>query len=354
MALEDQLLEWFSRPTPERGIQHIGDFDAVVGTDRGLTRPENQDRAAIMRCPVDGNSQNFGLVFAVADGMGGMRDGAKCASLALSSFLTSYAHHRAKPLLARLHIAMSDANRTVFRYAHGHGGSTLSVVALDPSGAASANLGDSRIYAFGSKMERLTVDDSMAELMGSPGQELLQFIGMGEGMRPHIGPVKSQESRFVITSDGIHYVNQVTFEAVLTNTPGLKVLAERLQALARWCGSPDNATVIAADADRLLTNGRSLNSSLVEVWDGFAKLYLPLPSISHQAENTPPLQHEPRPTPKKEGVLKRIPSASSKRKIKTNKRKQPSHGTPARRDGSPQLEIKIGPADEGVADVDRR
>jgi serine/threonine protein phosphatase PrpC len=85
--LQDQLLSWLQRVPEERGTRHVREVGATIATDRGLVRPKNEDRVAVMRI-VSEAKDDWALCAAVSDGMGGMRDGAYCAALAVASFLS--------------------------------------------------------------------------------------------------------------------------------------------------------------------------------------------------------------------------------------------------------------------------
>jgi serine/threonine protein phosphatase PrpC len=179
-----------------------------------------------------------------------MRDGAKCATLALSSFFYALTLYRSYELEKRATAAISYANDAVFRFACGKGGATLSAILADHEAhPIIVHLGDSRIYSFGdgATLKRLTTDDSLAEAVGGHGRDLLQFVGMGKGMQPHIAPIPNDARQLAITTDGIHFIESTTLEAVLTHSAGLKPASERLAALARWCGGPDNASSALVD-----------------------------------------------------------------------------------------------------------
>jgi len=166
--------------------------------------------------------------------------------------------------------AISYANDKVFEFAGGKGGSTLSAVLIDQDlRPFVVNLGDSRVYAFGggAKVERLTRDDSLAEAVGGHGRELLQFVGMGEGMQPHVRPIPSGFTNLAITTDGIHFVDAVTLESILAHSLELRSASERLSALARWCGGPDNASSAMIGLQALLGQIRSDGGNGIEIWD---------------------------------------------------------------------------------------
>jgi len=80
-VFQETAATWLSRPVPERDQNQCFDFPAVLATDIGLQRKENQDRVAALRISAKQSSQPI-IAVVVADGMGGMRDGAKCATFA--------------------------------------------------------------------------------------------------------------------------------------------------------------------------------------------------------------------------------------------------------------------------------
>jgi serine/threonine protein phosphatase PrpC len=272
---QEKIEAWLSRGVSERALNHCFGLSAILATDIGLQRAENQDRVAALRISAKIPSGRPLIAVAVADGMGGMRDGAKCAILALSSFFFALTSYRGYELEKRATEAILNANDVVFRFAGGKGGATLSAVLVDhESRPFIVHLGDSRIYSFGggANVKRLTTDDSLAEAVGGHGRDLLQFVGMGEGMQPHITPIPSDTRQLAITTDGIHFIDSATLESVLNHSTSLKLASERLTALARWCGGPDNASSALIDLPSLMQEVRNGVDGTVELWDPFGNL----------------------------------------------------------------------------------
>ncbi|MFK0333899.1 PP2C family protein-serine/threonine phosphatase [Rhizobium sp. NPDC090275] len=273
-VFQEMVANWLSRPVPGRAVNQCFDFPAILASDIGLQREENQDRIAALRVSARQGSQPI-VAVVIADGMGGMRDGAKCATLAVASFFHALVRHRHQGLEQRAAAAISHANDTVHAFAEGRGGATFSALLFDAGvPPVIINLGDSRIYACGKgvKVERLTVDDSLEEAVGGHGRELLQFVGMGNGMRPHIRAVPSNVTELALTTDGIHYVEAQTLASVLFNAPDPKAAADRLSALARWCGGHDNASIALIDLPALsIPPGRSQDGG-VQIWDPFGTM----------------------------------------------------------------------------------
>ena len=272
---QERIEAWLSRRTPERALNQCFGLPAVLATDVGLERSENQDRVAALKMNTRSPNGRPLIAVAVADGMGGMRDGAKCAALALSSFFYALISHRGDEIEKRATAAISYANSAVFSFAGGKGGATLAAMLVDRElRPFIVHLGDSRIYSFGSEsgVKRLTTDDSLAEAVGGHGRDLLQFVGMGEGMQPHVMPIPDDSKQLAITTDGIHFVESATLESVLRHSNNLKAASERLSALARWCGGPDNASSALVDLPPLAQEVSKGEDTGIELWDPFGSL----------------------------------------------------------------------------------
>jgi hypothetical protein len=67
-------------------------------------------------------------------------------------------------------------------------------------------------------LNAISNDDSL-EALGGRGKGLLQFIGMGESIKPHIHEVDSINENIILTSDGIHFISHNAFEEILLNSP---------------------------------------------------------------------------------------------------------------------------------------
>ena len=118
-------------------------------------------------------------------------------------FWITYAFSGYSDTPARLEAAARAADDSVFAFARGSGGSTLSAVVVERTGEAhTVNVGDSRSYSFsrGKSTDRLTVDDSLAEAVGGHGRELIQFVGMGDGIKPHVRRIPDGSTGFLITT----------------------------------------------------------------------------------------------------------------------------------------------------------
>ncbi|ELK4796922.1 TPA: protein phosphatase 2C domain-containing protein [Pseudomonas aeruginosa] len=276
--LNSTLIKWLSRDVPNKSSGLIARKNIALFTDIGLKRTQNQDRVACLKVGGDKHVEGGFLALVVCDGMGGMKDGAECATRAVAAFFNSLIKHRHRPEMERLRLSTFEANESVFDFSNGAGGATLSAILItEKYGTFSVNVGDSRIYAetIGNTKElhRLTIDDSLAEAVGGHGRELLQFIGMGPGIQPHISFVSNIYDRFLLTTDGIHFADSGTLSNIFINSTDINQAASRLATLARWLGAPDNASGAAIslqDAKETLTN----DQHSIQILDPFSELHI--------------------------------------------------------------------------------
>lgn len=290
-----RVQSWLLRKTNLTGVRRVGVLPAAIATEVGEERKENQDRAAVARgVDVAGRPYLLGIV---CDGMGGMRDGSTCAAIAAAAFLGSFLKtpYALTTSESRLQQAVSDANGAVFGKYSGAGGTTLSAVLVHSAGLAFwANVGDSRVYFFSDgKLTQLTTDDNIAgqlkhAVAGSLGSDLLQYVGMGKDLQPHVARIDLRaQSSLLLTTDGIHFVGESVIAAIAARAPEPAVCVRRLADVSKWCGGHDNGTAamlaIPSHATALTTN---IDDSVFEVWDAFGELQILLPSSETGASST--------------------------------------------------------------------
>lgn len=294
------IAAWMGRPTGHFGVQGIQELAASVASAKGEVRNENQDRVAVARF-VDSKvpTRSF-LACVLCDGMGGMVDGARCAQIAIGSFLAHLAYSPYQISDERARSAALRANDEVFEAHKGRGGTTLAAILFGSESIARAvTVGDSRLYGISRArtVQQISVDDTIAgELKRLNGghdasglepfsNRLAQYVGMGEGIEPRTYSLDlSQDSGFMLTSDGIQNIPDTTFTRLLSGTSSLHALASRLLQVSNWCGGEDNASVICVSARAAAVTSSSIGSqfsgSVIEIWDGFSKLDAIVPELS--------------------------------------------------------------------------
>lgn len=349
---QENIQTWLSRKIASYVRNHCHEIPFVLSSDIGLIRKENQDRTAALY--TGRKSINPLFAIAVADGMGGMRDGGKCSTVALSSFFYTLIQYRNLSIKERAGEAIKASNSQVFDIYGGGGGSTLTAVLLDSHGTnIIVHVGDTRIYTFGpdKKVERHTTDDSLVEAVGGSGRELLQFVGMGESMQPNISALPYLDGFCAITTDGIHGIEEKTLSKVLENSADITQASERLNSVSMWCGGNDNSTSAIFDMSEISASLARYEGGGIRLWDAggdlttlwlreedqaFNAKQAQIPSVIDGCENNSPLPSPPFSPPAVESTPKK-----SKRSAKISRKKNENNYSE-----KIQLDIVIGNSDE--------
>lgn len=285
--IQRKLYNWLQRETGSSGVRKVATLQGAIASEIGNVRNDNQDKAIAFKS-VDAQGRDY-AVAVVADGIGGMNDGAACAALAIASFTSSIcdlSQISSSSPTARMVKAATSANEAVYRDYLGRGGSTL-VAVLFSFGMSPiwVSAGDSRIYLkSGNSLKLLTIDDTIAGQLNKSGMvpaehsKILQFVGMGKGLEPHVGDVKeTAEGQLILTTDGVHYLEKGSewFKSIIQNAPDAGAIAKRLVDVAKWCGGPDNATLACVGFPFQPSKRHSVGDG-IQIWDAFGELDIQL------------------------------------------------------------------------------
>ena len=260
-----ELLRTLSRdPT---GSQRVSSFPIAWTSTKGQVRTENQDRVVVAR------SSDLALAV-LADGMGGMREGSRVAEVAAGAAVAwCMFSSQSQAMDGLLSKALEYANGEVFKQFGGEGGAAVVIAARRGGAWWIAHAGDARAYHLReNELEQLTVDDTVKGQLGklgyshskAPESGLLQFVGVGAELEPHVRTVPSGGRGIILTSDGIHSIPYYVFEWVVKHARQLQASTERLAQVSEWHGGHDNATAVAIG----LSSGYSdpPASRFVECW----------------------------------------------------------------------------------------
>lgn len=340
---------------------------AAIATDIGVVRTENQDRAVIARGRT-GSGATF-VVAALADGIGGMSEGALCASIALSELLAKtlrYANEGSTPE-ASLEKAVQDANALVHSQSHLRGGTTLvALLTIEGHLPVWASIGDSRLYrATNAELVQLSKDDTIAGQLdrrtdiSTEQSKLLQFVGMGDDVEVRIHSTESApDATAILTTDGVHFLERSggVLGLVVQNAPDTGTCARRLIELSRWAGGPDNASAVVIPLRQDL-HDQLIPSGCMDIWDSFGEIRvsepLPVPPEADEARSpnrTNDSGHGPqaRVTPSEAPRVSNSGENTSKQKEKRQpkRRKKAAKKTASRPAKAPQVQLQFSDKDD--------
>jgi len=233
-------------------------------SDIGLERTENQD--SFGKFPVDSEDiyQPKGLLYIIADGMGGHVGGKKASRLALDVVSQVYFSLSSNNISDCLREAFKNANSKIYRTSeeelHYKGmGTTCTALVLEKDFTYIAHVGDSRVYRIThEKIEQLTQDHTQVAEMYRQGilskkeakhhpskSVLIRALGTEPEVEIDIKEniQLKPEDYYVLCSDGLANVKKEEIrEIVLANSP--EDAGEELISLANQRGGHDNVTVL--------------------------------------------------------------------------------------------------------------
>lgn len=263
-------------------------FEIVGYTDTGLVRNHNEDHILVGRfiknrgllrlflSTEDDFLQKYGLLLAVADGIGGEAGGGTASELALLNLEKQFYAlpkngSETAVFIESLYQASQYANENLLKTAQqqpqiANMGSTLAGVCLISNGHLIFHGGDSRVYRYRRPvLKMLTVDDTVAQLAVRTGQmtlkqakhsqqrhRLTNFLGY-EGFLCHIEPGAAlrNEDILMISSDGLHDLIEPGNLEYLFNQHStyLPTLVQKLVNQAFDNGGYDNISLILIRLD---------------------------------------------------------------------------------------------------------
>jgi len=255
------------RPAPDSLPQHadrlMPDFKIETAslTDKGRLRPGNEDAVVVL---ASGPPQR--AVLAVADGVGGLKEGAY-ASNAVVGGLRSAFDACERDMVECLEDGLNLVNAALYDRSGGDetrlSGSTVVVLALQAPGATVIHAGDSRAYRLrDSSLVQLTRDHSWvneqvaagvmseAEAASSSSRNIItRCVGVEPALRlerSELGVMRRGDV-YLLCSDGLHGVVQpAEITRILALGAPLDDIAAMLVAAANAAGGPDNVTVAIA------------------------------------------------------------------------------------------------------------
>jgi len=226
-------------------------------SDRGVKRSSNED--AFLRDDEE-------KIFIVADGIGGLADGAFASAFVVKSLYESIRGNLpASPdgVLTALSTAIMRTNSELFGKKKGSSGATAMVLCLNGSSALFAHAGDCKLYLLrDGALSQLNSEHSLVwrlwregilpkdEMAAHPYRNVVErALGLNESIEPETGEAEVLPGdSLLIATDGVTADLSMEDISSLLNSGG--VTAERLEALAALSkerGGSDNFTGILID-----------------------------------------------------------------------------------------------------------
>ena len=242
-------------------------------TDVGLKREQNEDSYLIInRETKDIDIQNHGMMFAIADGMGGHAAGEIASKMSCQGMADYYSAKTDRPegpgyfkaKLEHLKSSVYNVHNKIIEYGRINRefedmGTTLSILVLTKSKALIAHVGDSRIYRLRQGfLEQLTEDHSMAQLFIQMGYLTPEKVAnhpirhvmsqaVGQGIDDIFRRIENVERDdiLLLCSDGLYdMVPDKEIRDILLNNPAQNDKCHRLVSRALENGGRDNVTVM--------------------------------------------------------------------------------------------------------------
>jgi serine/threonine protein phosphatase PrpC len=248
--------------------KHLPEIESSGLSIVGPVREDNQDS---IHLPHGEQAVTPGLLFAVADGMGGYAHGGVASLLALESFSSTLASQNGSPIPKTLQRSVENANLRVFQKAQqlsaGRMGTTLTAAYVFGEVLHLAHVGDSRAYLIRDgratclTTDHTTVGDMVRAKILSPEKIrthaqrsiLTRAVGIGLFVQPDIIQKKLREDdRLVLCSDGVwSVIEDDDFARVAAERAPADLISQNLIDLALQNETDDNASVVVIHLKKL-------------------------------------------------------------------------------------------------------
>jgi serine/threonine protein phosphatase PrpC len=248
-------------------------FETASRTDIGRSAKGRNEDAVGLHIPTDADVlERYGILLAVADGVGGAPRGDEASRIAVETLLKTYYEAQADiPTAQRLKDAFAKANATVVAtdevLSYRHMCTTLVTAALFPDRVVFANIGDSRGYIIPSlagAARQITVDHSEVQEMVEQGlitaeqaevasnrNIITRVVGTDSNVEADLFDVPLIPGDTVLLcSDGlVTAVTDAEIAQILQHNP-VEAAVDRLVGLAKGPNGHDNVTVCVAHLSR--------------------------------------------------------------------------------------------------------
>ena len=249
-------------------------FECSGLSDIGPVREDNQDS---IHLPDDGKPSEQGLLFAVADGMGGYSHGAIASALAIQKLTETLYNGKGRPNAKSLLRGVENANLSVYKTAErlgaGKMGTTLTAAYIFGDALHVVHVGDSRAYLIRNQhatcltSDHTTVGELVRTRLISPDKIrthsqrsiLTKSIGVGLFVKPDLSHLKLEEDDYIILcSDGAwSVIEDDEFAQMVIESKRADQVSKNLVKLALERKTDDNVSVVTIHLRELSPDQRN-------------------------------------------------------------------------------------------------
>ena len=230
-------------------------------TDPGKVRERNEDSVNIVE------NASGEILLAVADGMGGHKDGEVASSIALNHIATRFKEISSvgnkEDAINWIQDIVKEANALIYKYVAMHKessgmGTTLVVAILSKTFLLIGNIGDSSGYVIkNKKLHKVTVDHTLVNLLVKSGElsekdaknhpkknVLMRALGASVDVEVDIFNVELGVDGIFLCSDGLtNMLDDNTIEKILNSNTSIEEKLDKLVFKANNRGGSDNISI---------------------------------------------------------------------------------------------------------------
>jgi serine/threonine protein phosphatase PrpC len=239
-------------------------FPEIESSSLSVIGPVREDNQDSIHLPDEDHPVGPGLLFALADGMGGYAHGGMASLLALESFSSVLASQNGGPVSKTLQRAVEAANLQVYQKAQqldaGRMGTTLIAAYVFGDMLYLAHVGDSRAYLIRDEAcicltsDHTTVGEMVRSKLISPDKIrshaqrsiLTKSVGINLFVQPDIIQQRLREGdRLILCTDGVwSVIEDDEFARVARSSESMGEVSQNLIDLALQNHTDDNASVV--------------------------------------------------------------------------------------------------------------
>lgn len=230
-------------------------------TDPGKVRQRNEDSVNIV------TNATGEVLLAVADGMGGHKDGEVASSIALNHIATRFKEISSvgnkEDAISWISDTVKEANALIYKYVASHKestgmGTTMVLAILTKAFLLIGNIGDSAGYVIkNGKLHKVTIDHTLVNLLVKSGEiseedaknhpkknVLMKALGASVDVEMDIFNVELGVDGIFLCSDGLtNMLDDDSIEKVLNGTGTIDEKLEKLIFKANNRGGSDNISI---------------------------------------------------------------------------------------------------------------